>query len=183
MPPGQRDNAGLNAKLQYDVAATLQAQMLADNQANARSWNALALKIAQDAAEASSRRSTNAGSFDHATSMNAVPEAQTGTTEGQQTTSPIRTVSGDAIAGAAGVSAAQIAANIANFTTAISAAVMQLYAAMVAVNVTAAGRRQHSIANATETGSLTPPLPPFERSVGLRNRTGAREGPHFVSRG
>lgn len=127
-PPGQRDNAGLNAKLQYDAAAALQNQLLADNQANARAWNSLNLRKAQ-----------NAETMDHWVDMLGVPAGQVGTTEGQQTVSPIRTATGDAIVGAVGVSADVVSAAVAKLSDAISGAVAEAFTAMIPVLVTAVG--------------------------------------------
>lgn len=138
-PPGRSDVASLNQKLQYDFSAQLQGQALLDNQENSRRWNAFAYKVAQDAADAQARRVKNAEAFDHAVNMDNVTQVQVGGTEAQQTVSPVRTATGDAIVGGVGVSAEQVAANVATFTTAISAAVLQFYAGMVAVNLTAAG--------------------------------------------
>ena len=138
-PPGRSDVASLNQKMAYDFAAQLQNQALLDNQENARRWNALAHKIAQDYSAVTIRAAQNGAAFDHAVNMDNVTQDQTGGTENEQTVSPVRTATGDAIVGGVGVSADQIAANVANFTTAISAAVLELYAALVAANVTAAG--------------------------------------------
>ena len=114
----------LNAKLAYDSAAQLQHQSLADNQEDARAWAALKLRIAH-----------NNEAFDHAIRMGSVIAGQAGYTEGQQTVSPVRTGTGDAIVGGVGVSAEQVAANIA----ALSDVVTKLSDALAAVIVTAAG--------------------------------------------
>jgi hypothetical protein len=103
----------LNQKLQYDSAAQLQHQSLADNQEDARAWAQLKLRVAQ-----------NAATVDHFLNITAAASTataeQTGQTEEDQTVSPVRTATGDAIVGGVGVSAEQIAANIANIATALT---------------------------------------------------------------
>ena len=130
----------LNAKLQYDSAAQLQHQSLADNQEDARGWSEVKL-----------RRAQNAASFDHFINMTTAGATataqQTGQTEESQTVSPVRTATGDAIVGGVGVSAEQVAANVANLATslvpviasALAAAIAQTVAALVPVVVTASG--------------------------------------------
>lgn len=92
----------LNGKLQYDESAQVQNQSLLDNQEDARAWSALKLRIAH-----------NNEAFDHAIRMGSVLAGQAGVTENQQTVSPVRTGTGDAIVGGVGVSAEQVAANVA----------------------------------------------------------------------
>ena len=138
-----------NMKLLFDEALDNRREMLA----RARAWEAIELDMAQTAA----RRAQNAATFDHAINAGVVLSGQTGTTEGQQTVSPIRTGAADTQtqqpAGAvyppirnvdqsgatatAGVQAAQeqIAANVA----ALSDVVTKLADALAAVLVTAAG--------------------------------------------
>lgn len=118
-----------NVKLLFDTIMGLQTQMLADNQANARAYAALNLRAAENAAIAS-----------HFVNMNVVISAQTGDTSGQQTTSPIRTGTGDAVAAAAytpnrttDTADAAVAAGIAesvqtNVTTQVSALSEQITA-------------------------------------------------------
>lgn len=126
----------LNSKLQYDSAAQLQHQSLVDNQEDARGWAALKLRIA-----------ANNEAFDHAIRMGSVLAGQAGVTENQQTVSPVRTATGDAIVGGVGVSAEQVAANVADLATsmipviasALATAISQSIAALVPVVVTAAG--------------------------------------------
>ena len=130
----------LNAKLAYDSAAQLQHQSLADNQEDSRAWAALKLRIA-----------SNAASLDNFVAWNAAQATataqQTGQTEDQQTTSPVRTGTGDAIVGGVGVSAEQVAANVANLATslvpviasALAEAISTAIAALLPVTVTAAG--------------------------------------------
>jgi hypothetical protein len=81
------------------------------------------------------------------TEMNAVISAQVSNIETQQTVSPVRTATGDAIVGGVGVAAEQVAANIADLatslipviTSALATAISQTIAALVPVVVTAAG--------------------------------------------
>ena len=97
-----------NMKLLFDNAMALMQQSIADNQANARAYQAINL-----------RRAENAATIDHLGSLNAVISAQTGDTSNQQTTDPIRTGIADTMAAAsytpnrtADVSAAGIAAAV-----------------------------------------------------------------------
>lgn len=80
-----------NMKLLFDTTMAIVQQIVTDNQANARAWNALNLETA-------SRRSANNGAYDHAVSMGSVLAAQAGVTESQQTVSPIRTGAADNLA-------------------------------------------------------------------------------------
>lgn len=126
----------LNAKLAYDSAAQIQHQALVDNQEDARGWAALKLRIA-----------ANNEAFDHAIRMGSVIAGQAGYTEGQQTVSPVRTGTGDAIVGGVGVSAEQVAANVADLATslvpvissALATAISQSIAAILPALVTAVG--------------------------------------------
>lgn len=86
---------------------------------------------------------TDAQTLKHLAAINLLTASQTGETENQQTVSPVRTATGDAIVGGVGVSAEAIAANIANtvnailpglVTAAISAAL-----SLLPVTVTASG--------------------------------------------
>jgi hypothetical protein len=78
-----------NVKLLFDTIMGIQTQALLDNQANARAYNALTLRMAN-----------NAATLDQLGFTNAVISAQIGDTSGQQTTSPIRTGVGDTMAAA-----------------------------------------------------------------------------------
>lgn len=130
----------LNAKLAYDSAAQLQHQSLADNQEDSRGWAALKLRIA-----------ANAATVDHFLNITAAQATatamQTGQTEDQQTVSPVRTGTGDAIVGGVGVAAEQVAANVADLATslvpviasALATAISQTLAAVLPVVVTASG--------------------------------------------
>lgn len=141
---GCDDNAAnlvvLGGKLQYDAAAQLQNQALLDNQEDSRGWAQLKLRIAQ-----------NAATVDHFINMTAAQSTstaeQTGQTSESQTVSPVRTATGDAIVGGVGVSAEQVAANVADLATSLvpvlasslATAIATAVAALLPVTVTAAG--------------------------------------------
>ena len=126
----------LNAKLQYDSAAQIQHQSLIDNQVNARALQSLQVRASEDAQ-----------TIKQLAAVALLTAQQTGATEESQTVSPVRTGTGDAIVGGVGVSAEQVAANVANLATAIvpviasalATAISQSIAALVPVVVTAAG--------------------------------------------
>lgn len=90
---------------------------------------------------------TDAQSLKQLAALNLLASSQTGQTENQQTVSPVRTGTGDAIVGGVGVSAEQVAANVANVATvmtpiiasALATAISQTIAALVPVVVTSAG--------------------------------------------
>lgn len=102
----------LNSKLGYDAAAQIQNQGLLDNQSDSRAWNELKLTEARDA-----------GTIKYLASVAALATDQTGQTENQQTTSPIRSGAGDAIAAVPGVAAGQVSANIADLATGLVPAI------------------------------------------------------------
>jgi hypothetical protein len=118
-----------NLKLLFDNAMALMQQSVADNQRNARAYAAIDL-----------RRAENAATIDHLSNVNAVISAQTGQTSDQQTTSPIRTGTGDNLAAGAAptnrvtdTAGNAVAAGIAesvqtNVTTQISALTEQVLA-------------------------------------------------------
>jgi hypothetical protein len=129
-----------NMKLLFDSTMTLMNQAALDNQRDSR------------------RRASNDATFDHLVSMAVaaalVTSIQTGETENDQTVSPVRTATGDAIVGSEGVSAdtaatanAAIAASLGNLASAlvpiITAAggvvTAQSLAALLPVVVSAAG--------------------------------------------
>ena len=126
---GHLDNiSALNAKLSFDA------------------WQFLMYQGAQDALALSRRINNNAADFDKAVNAGIVLQGQTGSTANQQTVSPIRTASGDAIAAVPGVAAGGQAVNaeaitsvVADFAQAVQAAVSQAFAALVPALVTAAG--------------------------------------------
>lgn len=126
----------LNAKLGYDSAAQTQHQSLMDNQEDSRAWAALKLRIAN-----------NAATVDHLANVAALATDQTGQTENQTQVTPVRQATGDAIVGGVGVSAEQVAANVADLATsmvpviasALAAAISQTIAALVPVVVNSAG--------------------------------------------
>lgn len=118
----------LNAKLAYDSSAQLQHQSLADNQSDARAWQSFKLSVAHDAQVVK-----------YLASIGVLTATQTGETENEQAVSPVRTGVGDAIVGGVGVSAEQVAANIANIATIITNAINEAIAALLPVLITAAG--------------------------------------------
>lgn len=135
IPAGRQAVEGLNLKLLFDsfFLAGLTASL--DNQRHARTL-----------ADIDVRRAQNAASFDHYVNMNAATAGQVGETEAQQTVSPAGTATSEAIKGGVGVSAEQVAANVANLGTtvnaaiaAVEAALAQLAQAVTAVIVTATG--------------------------------------------
>jgi hypothetical protein len=138
----------LNAKLQYDSAAQLQHQSLADNQEDARAWAQLKLRIA-----------TNAATIDHAINAGVVLAGQVGTTEGQQAVSPVRTGTGDAIVGGVGVSAEQIAANVANLATAITPVIVGAVSEAVSATIAAILPALVTAVGGASTPSQTQPKP------------------------
>ena len=81
------------------------------------------------------RRAQNAATIDHLAQLGIIAAGQTGVTEGQQTVSPAGTALSESLKGAVGVAAAGQAVN----AEALTSAVGQLFAALVAVIVTAAG--------------------------------------------
>ena len=121
-----------NIKLLFDEELDNRRERLS----NDRAWEVLKLRTANEAQTVS-----------HMTEMNAVISAQVSNIETQQTVSPVRTATGDAIVGGVGVAAEQVAANIADLatslipviTSALATAISQTIAALVPVVVTAAG--------------------------------------------
>jgi len=121
-----------NIKLLFDEELDNRRERLS----NDRAWEVLKLRTANEAQTVS-----------HMTEMNAVISAQVSNIETQQTVSPVRTATGDAIVGGVGVAAEQVAANIAELatslipviTSALATAISQTIAALVPVVVTAAG--------------------------------------------
>ena len=140
MSPGCSQQASevnaLNAKLAYDGAAQLQNQGLIDNQVNARALQSLQVRIAEDAQ-----------TIKQLAALNVVTSAQTGQTENEQTVSPVRTGTGDALVGSIGVSADTVAAAQANLMSAmtpviaaaVANAVVTAVSALYPVLVTASG--------------------------------------------
>ena len=109
----------------------------ADNSADFdKAMNQITLSAAQDAQ-----------TVKHLTDMNALISAQVSNIETQQTVSPVRTATGDAIVGGVGVSAEQVAANVADLATslvpviasALAAAISQTFAALVPVVINSSG--------------------------------------------
>lgn len=130
----------LNFKHGYDISFSRDNQSILDNQEDARAWSQLKLRAAQ-----------NGATLDHFLNMTAAAATataqQTGQTEDEQTVSAVRTATGDAIVGGVGVSAEQVAANVANIATALTpviasalaTAISQTLAAVLPVVVTASG--------------------------------------------
>jgi len=126
----------LNSKLGLDEQYDNRRETLARQ----RAWEDLALRKAQ-----------NAHTFDHFVNMTTAGATaiaqQTGQTADEQTVSPVRTGTGDAIVGGVGVSAEQVAANVANTATALlpviasalATAISQTLAAVLPALVTAVG--------------------------------------------
>lgn len=116
----------LNAKLGYDSAAQLQHQSLVDNQEDARAWAALKLRTAH-----------NAATVDHLADVAALSSDQTGQTENEQTVSPVRTGTGDAIVGTVGVSSDAIAASLGNLATSLVPVIASAVATATSQTLTA----------------------------------------------
>lgn len=138
----------LNSKLGYDAAAQIQNQGLLDNQEDARAWSAFKLKAAQDQ-----------HTVTHLAQINAVISAQTGDTSNQQTTSPVRTATGDAIVGGVGVSAEQVAANVANIATALTPVIASALATALSQTITAVLPALITAVGGASTPSQTQPKP------------------------
>lgn len=145
MPDGTFPGAVLNPN-SGELALNMK-QLIDDNQEHSRrrisndadfdkAMNEITIAAAQDAQ-----------TVKHLTNMNAVISAQVSNIETQQTVSPVRTATGDAIVGGVGVAAEQVAANVADLATtlipvissALATAISQSIAALVPVVVTAAG--------------------------------------------
>jgi len=130
----------LNFKHGYDLSVSRDNQSILDNQEDARAWAQLKLRAAQ-----------NGATFDHFVNMTSAASTatadQTGQTANEQTVSPVRTGTGDAIVGGVGVSAEQVAANVANLATtmtpiiasALGVALAQTLTAVLPALVTAVG--------------------------------------------
>lgn len=98
-----------NMKLLFDTVMSRENQAILDNQEDSRAWAALKLSIATDAQTAK-----------QLAVLQNITSAQTGETEDQQTVSPVRTGTGDAIVGSVGVSADTVAASQANLLSAMT---------------------------------------------------------------
>lgn len=107
-----------------------------NNGANDSAWQAFNLSVAQDNQ-----------TVKHLATLGLVQVGQSGMTENQQTVSPVRTATGDAIVGGVGVSAEQVAANVADVATAlvpviasaVANAVVTAIQALYPINTAAAG--------------------------------------------
>jgi hypothetical protein len=98
------------------------------NGGNDQAWQSFNLSVAQDNQ-----------TVKHLATLGLVQAGQSGFTENQQTVSPVRTATGDAIVGGVGVSAEQVAANVANITTLTTAIITQTLAAVLPVLINAIG--------------------------------------------
>lgn len=118
----------LNFKHGYDLAVSRDNQAILDNQADARAWAQLNLRKAQ-----------NAATVDHFIDMTSAAATataeQTGQTENEQTVSPIRTATGDAIAAVPGVAAGMVSMS----GGALAQLLAQTVAAVVPVVIAASG--------------------------------------------
>jgi hypothetical protein len=118
----------LNSKLGLDEQYDNRREVLA----NDRAWEDLKL-----------RKAHLSTTFDHFVNMTTAGASataqQTGQTEDQQTVSPVRTATGDAIVGGVGVSAEQVAANVANLASGLVTAILQTVFAQIPALITAVG--------------------------------------------
>jgi len=128
-----------NIKLLFDEELDSRRETLARQ----RAWEAISLDQAQTAA----RRAQNAATFDKACDSAVAISLQTGQTESQQTVSPEGTAAAEAIKGGVGVSAEQVAANVADLATSLvpviasslATAISTAIAALLPVLITAVG--------------------------------------------
>lgn len=126
----------LNSKLGYDAVAQLQHQRQQDAQSNSRAWESFNLEVARDNHTAK-----------HLATIGVISAGQTGITENQAAVGPVRTATGDAIVGGVGVSAEQVAANVADLatsmvpviTSALATAISQSLIAVLPALITAVG--------------------------------------------
>lgn len=120
-----------NMKLLFDSVMSLQSQLIADNQANARAWNALNL-----------RRAQNAATFDNLLAMTSAIAGETGETLEQQNASPVSQGEGQSAAAQAYPANRSVdvaAAGVATANQSVADAVANLMNALTAVIVTASG--------------------------------------------
>jgi hypothetical protein len=126
----------LNMKIICDDAASDARRRQSNNGSHDNAWESFRFRVANEAQTVS-----------HLAALNVVTTAQTGDTDNQQSVNPVRTATGDAIVGGVGVSAEQVAANVANLatslipviTSALAAAISQTLAALVPVVVNSSG--------------------------------------------
>jgi hypothetical protein len=102
---------------------------------------------------------TDAQTLKHLAAINLLTSSQTGQTENQQTVSPVRTATGDAIVGGVGVSAEQVAANIANLATALIPVIATAVAQSTATAVTSILPALVTAVGGSSTPSQTEPKP------------------------
>jgi hypothetical protein len=112
-----------NVMQDLQAGARFQQRVAEESFADKRAWEQL--KLAQ---------ATNASVISHAINAGLILAGQTGTTEQQQTVSPSRTATGDAIVGAEGVAASGVAVS----AQAVATSLGNLASALVPI-VTAAG--------------------------------------------
>jgi hypothetical protein len=147
--PGMSQQAAdiglLNFKHGYDVAFSRDNQSILDNQEDARAWDQLKLRVAQNAA--------SVDNFIAWTSAQATSSAeQTGQTENEQTVSPVRTGTGDAIVGSVGISADAVAASQANLLSSLTPVI----ASAVANDIVTAVSALYPILVTASGGASTP---------------------------
>ena len=110
-----------NFKAILDTYVAAMQQSVLDNQSNARAWNAHNLTVANDAQKVK-----------HFGELGLLQLSQTGATENQQTVSPAGVATSEAIKGGVGVSAEQVAANIADLADVIKVAITEALKGLVA---------------------------------------------------
>ena len=121
----------------------------ADNSADFdKAMNQITLSAAQDAQ-----------TVKHLTNMNALISAQVSNIETQQTVSPVRTGTGDAIVGGVGVSAEQVAANVANLVTTMTPIIASALATALSQTMTAVLPALITSVGGASTPSQTQPKP------------------------
>jgi hypothetical protein len=111
-----------------EVSIALQQLTLRQAQSDADAWAAFRLSSAQGWETIRQRQA-----------QNAVSQDNTAGTENQQTTSPIRTGAGDAVAAVPGVAAGQVAANIPAMNELVSQLAYAIASALAPVLVNASG--------------------------------------------
>lgn len=134
-----------NLKGLLDRYLALMQQGAEDNQGDARSWSALKLRMAN-----------NAATFDHFVNMttagSTATSEQTGQTENQATVDPASTALGQTSKGAVGTANAQVAANIAETISGLSDLVVkfgELSALLLGTNLSQTQPRSPAAASPT----------------------------------
>ena len=134
-------------------------------------------QLVDDNQEHSRRRASNDADFDkamnqitiaaaqeaqtvrHLADVNAVISAQVSNIETQQTVSPVRTATGDAIVGGVGVSAEQVAANVADLATALVPVITSSLATAITQSLVAVLPALITAVGGASTPSQTQPKP------------------------